>query len=406
MKPGEDYLWDGSGQDPEVARLEGLLGGLGHDAPLAPLKPRRRTRAIAIASIGAAALAAAVIAAVVLGRRPASPSVATGACADRGEPGFRFAVTGAGARCGGAEARGGVLPVGAWLETTGGAEARVRIADIGDVTLLGGSRLRAVATGPDQHRLELAQGRLRAKVNAPPRLFIVDTPAAAAVDLGCAYELEVDGAGRTRLSVTTGVVSLEGKHRAAYVPAGIEVVTVGGEPGTPLRRDAGATLRDAVTRFDAGDAAALPALIDATGGCDTITLWNLLARTDGDARRAVFTRLDTLTLRPEWVLEQSVLAGNPDAIEAWRSDLESSWIVGLSPTSVPCLGPLPDPAPGQPPPDPIDPPGPVQAPKAPAPPPPSLPVPGPGPSATWSPPPPSADAAVSTPDDPPPTTWR
>ena len=37
-----DYLWDRSGADPEVARLEGLLGGLAHDAPLAPLRTGRQ----------------------------------------------------------------------------------------------------------------------------------------------------------------------------------------------------------------------------------------------------------------------------------------------------------------------------------------------------------------------------
>ena len=212
MSRTDDYLWDRSGDDPEVERLEGLLGGLAHDAPLAPLAPRRRSRRLAIGlAVGGALTAAAVIALLVSGRDPA-PAVA--GCGGGG-PGFRFAVLGDDARCGGEAARGGVLPVGAWLETATGSEASVRIADIGDVTLLGGSRLRAVATGPDQHRLELARGTLRARVTAPPRLFVVDTPHAAAVDLGCAYELEVDDTGRTRLRVTTGMVSLEGGGRSA-----------------------------------------------------------------------------------------------------------------------------------------------------------------------------------------------
>lgn len=407
MSPGDDYLWDRSGDDPEVARLEGLLGGLAHDAPLAPLPPRRRARARTVGlAIGGGLVAAAAVALIVLARRPApvAVEVATGGCDDRGEPGFRFAVTGDGARCGGAAARGGVLPVGAWLETAAGAEADVRIADIGDVTLLGDSRLRAVATGPAEHRLELARGRLRARVTAPPRLFVVDTPGAAAVDLGCAYELEVDDRGRTRLRVTSGVVSLEGHGRAAYVPAGIEVATVDGGPGTPIRHDAPAALRDAVERFDGGDDAALAVVVAATGVCDTVTLWNLLGRTDGDRRRLVFERLDGLAIRPEWVLEDDVLAGRPDAIEAWRRDLDTSWTVGMSPTSVQCLGPEPA-APGEAPPGKAPPPPGKAPPPAP---PPATPPPGEAPPpTTWAPPASApAPAPTSTPEAAPPTTWR
>jgi hypothetical protein len=339
MPRGDDYLWDRSGEDPDVARLEGLLGGLAHEAPLAPLAPRRRSRAKVIGvALGAAAIAAAVIALVLArgGGRARAPKVA--GCADRGVPGFRFAVRGDGARCGGTEATAGVLAPGAWLETDATSEAAVRIADIGDLTLLAGSRLRAVATGPEQHRLELARGQLRARVTAPPRLFVVDTPAATAVDLGCAYELEVDQHQRTRLWVTSGVVSLEGNGRAAYVTTGVEVTTVAGGPGTPVRREAPPALHDAVDRFDGGEPAALADILAAAGDCDTITLWNLLARTEGDARRAVFEALDRLAIRPEWVLEQDVLAGRPEALEAWRRDLDGSWTVGLSPSAAQCVG--------------------------------------------------------------------
>ena len=48
-----------------------------------------------------------------------------------------------------------------------------------------------------------------ARVVAPPRVLVVETPAADAVDLGCAYALEVEADGSTRLSVTSGQVALE-----------------------------------------------------------------------------------------------------------------------------------------------------------------------------------------------------
>src|SRR5690606_19278251 len=80
-------------------------------------------------------------------------------------------------------------------------------------------------------------------------------------------------------------------------------------------------------------------VLDQAGECDTVTLWNLLARTDGADRHAVFERLDLLAVRPEWVLAEDVLAGSAAAIEAWRTDLEAAWVVGLSAGGNQCVGP-------------------------------------------------------------------
>jgi hypothetical protein len=317
-----DYLYDKTGFDPEVdsqvAELESLLGGYGHGAPLRE-PPRRRVRRTAQLA-AAVALAAAVVAiAVVLVRRGGDD------CG--GGAGFAFAVDGGPARCAGGVATRGTLPVGAWLETAGSAVADVRVADIGRLTVFGDSRVRLVDTGAAGHRLELARGRVAARVVAPPRLFVVDTPVASAVDLGCAYELAVDGDGKTRLRVTSGAVSLEGRGMVAYAPMDTEVVAVAGRgPGTPVALGAAAALRDAVARFDAGDAAAVVAIAAAAGPGDTVTLWNLLARTRGDARAQIVARLDQLSPRPGDVVAAEVIAGDAAAIERWRVDLAARWL--------------------------------------------------------------------------------
>ena len=60
---------------------------------------------------------------------------------------------------------------------------------------------RSIANGDGmciKHCLRLAHGRLSARVTAPPRLFVVDTPAATAIDLGCAYDLAVLTDGRVQ----------------------------------------------------------------------------------------------------------------------------------------------------------------------------------------------------------------
>jgi len=315
-----DYLFDKTGADPAVAELEALLGGYAHRAPLRePPARRRRWRA----AVTAGGLVAVAVAAIVIWRRDGHGGGA--GCPSTGA-GFAFAVAGGPARCGGDVASRGTLPVGAWLETSGGAVADMRVADIGQLTVYGHSRVRLVGTGAAGHRMELARGKVAARVVAPPRLFVVDTPGAAAVDLGCAYELAVEADGRTRLRVTSGVVSLEGHGLVAYAPMDTEVLAAPGRgPGTPVAIAAPDKLRAAVARFDGGDPAALRAIVEVALARDTITLWNLLSRTAAADRAAVFAKLDELSERPPSVRTEDVLAGDPGAIERWREALDDDW---------------------------------------------------------------------------------
>lgn len=314
-----DPLYDKTGDDPALAALEGLLEGYAHRAPLRELPPRPAWRRPALI----AAFAAAGVAALVLLRRDDTTSAG---CPGGGD-GFAFAVRGGAARCAGGVASRGTLPVGAWLETAGSAVADVRIADIGAVTVFGDSRVRLVGTGAAGHHLELARGRVTAHVVAPPRLFVVDTPVASAVDLGCAYDLSVDDDGRTHLRVDSGAVSLESHGAVAYAPLETEVIAVAGRgPGTPVAIDAPSALRSAVARFDGGDAAALRAILELATGRDVFTLWNLLARTAGAARAAVADRLDALSPIPPWISLAGVRAGDAAAIDTWRADLQVRWV--------------------------------------------------------------------------------
>jgi ferric-dicitrate binding protein FerR (iron transport regulator) len=322
-----DYLFDKTGDDPAVAELEGLLGVYAHRTPLRepplreppPREPARRRRWLPAAAAGGVIAAAAVL--VVVWRSGGSEE-----CTAAG-PGFAFSVEGGPARCGGGVASRGTLRVGAWLETSSSAVAGVRIADIGELTVFPDSRVRLVGTGADGHRMQLARGKLAARVVAPPRLFVVDTPVAAAVDLGCAYELTVDRDGRTLLRVTSGTVSLEGHGLVAYAPMGTEVVASPGRgPGTPVAVGAPDSLRAAVARFDGGDPSAVRAIVDAAGLSDTITLWNLLSRTSATERATVVARLDELAGRPDSVRADDVRAGDSDAIARWRHALEQRWI--------------------------------------------------------------------------------
>ncbi|HEX9963237.1 MAG TPA: FecR domain-containing protein, partial [Pyrinomonadaceae bacterium] len=96
----------------------------------------------------------------------------------------------------------GKLGVGQFLETDANSRARVQVSNIGQVEIAPNSRVQLVRTHSTEHRLSLERGLMKAKILAPPRLFIVDTPSAVAVDLGCEYTLEVDKDGNSRLHVT------------------------------------------------------------------------------------------------------------------------------------------------------------------------------------------------------------
>jgi hypothetical protein len=283
----KDYLWEKRGEPDEQTReLEALLGQArfsGMELPKA--KPRRRW------PLGLAVLAAAAGVVMMLVPRE----------------GFVLL------QLGGAERK---LYRSQWLETGTGENATLQLgASIGRVEVAEGSRVRVTRLDKQEQRLELARGSVHATVDAPPRLFVIDTPSATAVDLGCEYVLRVDGAGASRLEVLSGRVELAGRGRSSVVPAGMWSVTLPGQaPGVPVDRLATPALVSAVERLEQ-DGSVLPLLLRQAEGRDAVTLWHLLARTEGDARVAVFARL--MDLVPMTFDQAAALRLEPAALDAW-----------------------------------------------------------------------------------------
>jgi len=310
----DDYLWDGAGEpDPEIRRLEEALGPLRYAGP-PPELPARRAPAgrLLLGIAAAAALLLAVGGAVVGVLRPAAPA------------GEGWRVT----RADGGEAA--PLRPGGWLETGADGAARLEVPGLGRVDLGPETRVRLVASRDEERRLALAEGRLTAHIAAPPRLFVVETPAATAVDLGCAYVLDVDRDGRGWLEVTAGWVALERAERASLVPRGARCrIRPGQGPGTPAFADAPPALAEALRAFDAGEAAALEPLLAAARPRDTLTLWHLLEQTAGPARAAVLGRIEGLGPELPRDLDRSaLLAGERAALDRLRRTLYPSWYHG------------------------------------------------------------------------------
>jgi hypothetical protein len=226
----------------------------------------------------------------------------------------------------------GELAVGEWLETDGNSRAQIAVGSIGSVEVDENTRVRLLQTQPTEHRLELARGKMSAHIWAPPRLFFVNTPSAVAADLGCAYTLEVDDQGSSLLRVTSGWVALELQDRESVVPAGAACETrpaLG--PGTPYFEDASDVFRQSLKTVDFDQdaptrSAALASTLDQARPRDTLTLWHLLARVEGEDRARVYDRMAALAPPPAGITREGVLALNPKMLDAWRNELELTWM--------------------------------------------------------------------------------
>jgi FecR protein len=284
----DDYLWDRSGPpDREVARLERRL---------APLRYQHRPRPSRVRWAMAGALIAAA-AGLVLMVTPGAQSTS-------------WQVAGAKLRQG-------------QTVRTGNRAVRLEAEEIGRVDLAANSVLRA--TGPK--RLALERGELHAFIWAPARQFVVETPSARTVDLGCEYTLNVDQNGDGVLRVQMGWVAFQVGDREAFIPAGATCVTrQRGGPGIPYFEDAPEGLRRGVERFERGDRGALNGLLAAARPRDGLTLWHLLTRVPEADRGAVFDRFRDLVRLPAGVSRDAVVHRDARAIDqCWNAlDLQNT----------------------------------------------------------------------------------
>jgi hypothetical protein len=324
-RPDDEYLWDGTGvPDPDVVGLEKTLGVLRHRGRLPELpdraaEPVRRGvpgRWLAAAALILVAGAAWFVTAL------RSPTWSVNSLAGTPAIGDQAVVTAA------------RLKRGEWLVTDNRSRARIAVGGIGNVDVEPNTRLQVVATGRE-HRMALDRGTIHARIWAPPKLFFVDTQAAVAVDLGCAYTLQVDEQGTGLLRVTSGWVGLERAGRDTYIPEGALCPTRSDlGPGTPRYEDAPSGYGEALTVIDFGGAAdprrtaAFDLVLSTARKKDAMTLWHLLGRGSLEERERVYDRLAALVPPPNGVTRQQILSGDRTALNRWWDQLGvdiSSW---------------------------------------------------------------------------------
>jgi len=299
MSGQDDYLWDRGGKiDPDLARLEDLLGRAGQSDPPPPLNfavniPPQRGLIVPVMLLVAASVVALIGLTWWTVQHPAA--------------GFAVTRTAGTPRLGSVDMTAaksdGELRIGGWLETPGDARALVEIANIGEVDVEPGSRIGLVSTTAGDYRLRLTRGTMHALIWAPPGQFSVDTPSATAIDLGCAYTLTVGDDGDGMVRVTSGWVGFEFNGRESFIPSGAVCRTRRGlGPGTPHYTDTSENFRASLDVVDFGDPSlagrALDVVLAEATVRDAVTLWHLLTRVGGVDRDRVFTRLAALVPPP------------------------------------------------------------------------------------------------------------
>jgi hypothetical protein len=282
----DKYLWDRAGEpDPEIARLETVLAQYRYSAPTK--RPHSRNLKLLAA---AACVALFALGAIWLRSRQLSEW----------------------------QVEGKRVVVGQTIDTTGQASTKLEAPFFGEVSLDSNSRLQVLASSGGNQRLALRRGTMHALIWAPPASFLVETPSAKTIDLGCSYTLTVLPDDSGILSVQTGWVAFQNGPIESFIPAGAVCHTrprLG--PGLPYFESAPQDLRDAVAKYDStAGREGLNAIVSSVRKEDALTLWHLVVRTSGADRDLVVQRLAAFI---PGIDSSGLKAGNSKAIDqAWN----------------------------------------------------------------------------------------
>jgi hypothetical protein len=336
IKLNDDYLWNGSGTpDPEIQRLESLLAEFRYverplvlpgESPARSAKPRGLL--LQMPWLPRLAAAAVILFALGMGLffslRPTTvPGAASGWDVSdlEGTPQI-------GSRTISGNQSATKLYVGQTLTTDSSSRASLSENDLGEIKIDPNSRVRLLQTDPNHKRIQLDVGTIHAAIWAPPGQFVVDTPSAIAVDLGCAYTLQVAADGSGTMRTTLGWVGFHLNGRDSFIPAGAMCFTrpkIG--PGTPYFEDAPQALRDALLLFDTTEESTdahskqLAIVLSQARPRDGLTLWHLLARATGPERAQVYDRFAALVPPPPGVTRDGILALDPQMLDLYWNAL-------------------------------------------------------------------------------------
>ena len=348
-----DYLWDRSGTpDPEIQRLESALSEFRYDErPLvlpAELPAPESTRLFSANPLRTLRLCGKFFSSLSLATRLAATSVllALGLTAAflslRPKPvppetGWNLSDLEGHPQIGSQTLSPANtttrLHVGQTLTTNSSSRVSISENDLGEIQVDPNSQLRLLQSGPNHKRIQLDRGTIHAYIWAPPTQFVVDTPSAVAIDLGCAYTLHVEPDGSGIIRTTLGWVGFHLNGRDSFIPAGAMCRTrrnVG--PDTPYFEDAAPAFREALDNFDHQQKSSessqqqtaqqqLEIVLREARAKDALTLWHLLSRTEEQQRAQIYNRLTALVPPPAGVTRKAILQLDPHTLDLYWNAL-------------------------------------------------------------------------------------
>jgi hypothetical protein len=294
-----DYLWDRSGDDAEVRKLEDMLAvyrftWVGLSSPTG--RAKSPSHVVTWRHLAAAAAIILVVGAEVWWSWPpprnewrATEVSGTATVTPRA-----------------------VLAAGEIVKTGSASRVRLEASAIGIVDVGENTTLRLIENRNGRHILALGAGTIHARTLSPPGVFVVDTPRARAIDLGCEYRLSVAPNGTGELHVSAGWVELTRNFTQSLVPQGAAAIISGdGTLSAPYFEDASPAFQDAVRHYD------LPVILRLARRRDALTILNLFSRATPDERQQIYDRLNQLVPAPATISRDSMRLWTPRATEAW-----------------------------------------------------------------------------------------
>lgn len=221
--------------------------------------------------------------------------------------------------------RVGVFDTGGVLTTDQYSKALIKLTGVGQVETGFDTQVELAENGFENQQLLLRHGKLYASITAPPRVFSVRSFAVTAIDLGCAYSIEVTSDNETIIEVTSGWVALSDGDSEMLVPAGTVTRTkLGEKPGIPFHKDATEGFRTALSALDGNinDTDSLFRVMAEAKSSDAISLWFLLSKVPENSRKAVMERLNLLVPKPNDVSNEAIFGLDREALEKWRLNIE------------------------------------------------------------------------------------
>lgn len=307
--------------DAEVKRMEALLGRFQHRAaalefpllPDVPLRPRTHWQIWAPALAGAMLLAIVAVWLVTQFPGPEWKVVSIEGKATVSNVASRKAER---------------LGRGTVIETEDGGHMTLDVGRLGRVDLGPNTRLELLQTTSGREEARLDRGTIHAEVTAPPYVFLVHTPSAYALDMGCAYTLTVNPDGSGLLEVTEGWIQFQHNWIQSMVPAGAQAeMKPGYGPGAPYFSDTPQKLREALSivnfDFDHPEARsqALTVVMAEARTRDAFTLLNLVRRVAPEDRGRLYDRLVEFLPAPPGVSRQRVIDGDWNELSPFWDEL-------------------------------------------------------------------------------------